>query len=162
MILCVGIDPGTATGYAEWRTDLRKLVRVESMSMYEAQAQIRAQKAIWTEEGQVHLLVVLEDARRGRVSPKAKTFGQVTRLQGVGGVKRESALWVEFLEAEGIPYTTVPPRRRATKKDAALFKSITGWDGRTNEHGRDAGMFVFGMHEGAWRVAIQRQQRGEA
>jgi len=31
-----------------------------------------------------------------------------------------------------------------TKLTADQFKRITGWHGRTNEHGRDAAMLVFG------------------
>jgi hypothetical protein len=140
----IGLDPGTVTGFAEWDARNGELLEVLGLSVFDAQARLRGHRV----NGEVRdLLVIFEDARNHRIS-----FGRNAKrgravLQGVGSIKRDCGLWEEFLMGEGIPFVTVKPRRRATKKDADLFKRITGWPGRTNEHGRDAAMFVYGLRE---------------
>lgn len=149
-MIIVGIDPGTETGYSEWEVPPGQLVAVSGMSAALAERRLRERKAAGTE-----MLVVLEDARlRGG----GNWNHQRGRLQGVGSVKRDSARWVEFLQLEGIPFTTIKPRRRSTKNDAALFARITGWTARTNEHGRDAAMFVFGFSQALAESLIKQQQ----
>ena len=46
----------------------------------------------------------------------------------------------------GIDFELVNPKHQkgATKKTADEFKQLTGWQGRANEHGRDAAMLIFG------------------
>ena len=84
--------------------------------------------------------VVFEDARL------RKWFGSKGReaLQGAGSIKRECQLWAEWLAAVGCSYRAVSPHSKGPKLDAAQFARLTGWPGRTNEHGRDAAMLVFG------------------
>jgi hypothetical protein len=141
-VILLGIDPGTAVGLAQWSTTGQVLGVVTSMSALAAMDWIRTLPQA-QHPGSGELLIVLEDARKSRIHG-GPTFGKANRLQGVGSVKRDSALWVEFCTRERIPFVTIKPRRRATKKNAALFRQITGWQGRTNEHGRDAAMFVWG------------------
>lgn len=153
----IGIDPGTDTGFAKADPSLpaqRALQVVCSMDLVQACDAIKAAHA---EPGGV--LVVFEDARNHRIrgGRNAKKGSKI--LQGVGAVKGHCKALQQFLEREGIPYTTVPPRRRATKKNAALFKQITGWAGRTNEHGRDAAMFIFGISLTQARAMVQAWQQ---
>jgi hypothetical protein len=151
----IGIDPGTATGYAV-HDPASGLFVVESGTHY------AIMQCVLNRHRNGEVLVVIEDAGLARVGRWAKTYGQVNRLQGVGSVKRDCKLWFEFLKAEKIPYVTVKPKRRATKKDAALFARITGWKGRTNEHGRDAAMFVHGITESMARALLAEAQRKAA
>ena len=45
----------------------------------------------------------------------------------------------------GIDFEAVPPKNNKTKMTAEAFERMTGWKGRTNEHGRDAAMLVYGL-----------------
>lgn len=80
----------------------------------------------------------IEDARKLRFDS-----GNKGRLQGAGSVKRDANIWEEFMKRHGLEYLLIDPRQNIKKVDAARFKKITGWDKRTNEHGRDAAMMVF-------------------
>jgi len=135
--LVVGVDPGVHTGLSVWNKLDRRLHMVTSMGIIEAQ---RTVKTMW-EFGSLRS-VVYEDARL------RKWFAEKGReaLMGAGSIRRESAIWAEFLGTmPGLPYTAVSPQNKGRKLDAAAFKRLTGWDGRTNEHGRDAAMLCFGL-----------------
>lgn len=133
----IGIDPGTKTGYAAWDTTVRQLDSITSIPIHAA---IFSILGLAKEYGKDDVLVRVEDAR------KRKWFGNAGRekLQGAGSVKRDCAIWEDFLKDAGIQYELVAPARNRTKVTSDYFKTITGWAGRTNEHSRDAGMLVFG------------------
>ena len=63
---------------------------------------------------------------------------------GAGSVKRDCQIWEDFLRAHGIKYEMVAPHQGATKWTADTFARITGYTGRTSNHGRDAAVLVFG------------------
>ena len=134
MIL-VGLDPGTVTGVSRYSAIDRRLLHVGSMQLHQAMECI-----LQTEQPR---LVVFEDARHHRVFAGADNRTQ--RLQGVGSIKRDCAIWQEFLTDKRIPYVTRRPSSKRTKVPDYLFKLQTGWEGRTNNHGRDAAMLVFGI-----------------
>ena len=54
--------------------------------------------------------------------------------------------WQEFCERYDIPHLLVAPASIDTKRSAKDFKMITGWNGRTSEHSRDAGMLIYKYH----------------
>lgn len=87
------------------------------------------------------IFVRFEDAR------KRKWFGAkgVEALQGAGSVKRDATVWQDFLQDLCIPYEAVAPKNNKTKITADYFRKVTGWEGRTSEHARDAAMLVFGL-----------------
>lgn len=132
----VGVDPGVHTGFAEWDRLRRKLVRVTALKLHEAWARV-------LELHQAGLLhsVTFEDARL-----RTGYFGKdsAAKQQGAGSVKRDCGAWADFLGAHGIPHHAISPRQKSSKVEAAPFARITGWRERTNEHGRDAAMLVFG------------------
>lgn len=131
--LLVGIDPGVTTGLAVWRLDTRALDLVTSMQITEAMDHLLAMRADLAG-------VIYEDARL------RKWLGSKGReaLQGAGSIKRDCSIWAEFLGRHGIPYRQVAPQAGGTKWTAAYFSKVTKWDGRTNEHGRDAALLVYG------------------
>jgi hypothetical protein len=94
------------------------------------------------------LLVVVEDARQRFVFDKMDAeqakYGAAVR-EGAGSIKRDSAIWEEFLRDAGIPFDLRRPR--GTKKNAEQFQVLTGYTARTNEHERDAACAVFGLNE---------------
>lgn len=131
----VGVDPGVSTGLAIWSRADKKLVSVETTTITAAMSIVR----LMHEFGSLHS-VVFEDARL------RTWFGSKGReaLQGAGSIKRESAIWHEFLTSlEGVPFKPVSPQSKGAKLNAAQFAKLTGWQGRTSEHARDAAMLVF-------------------
>jgi hypothetical protein len=148
-VIVIGIDPGTTTGLAVWDAVARKLTRVESMQLHQAMTavlDIRSRKGtrcIALEPGQ--LLVIYEDARTIRIGG-GENFNRKEKLQGVGSIKRDSAIWQEFLEDHGIAYQGKRWTPGTTKWDADYFKRTTGWTGQTNSHARDAAVIVFGLN----------------
>jgi hypothetical protein len=86
-------------------------------------------------------LVRFEDARQ------RKWFGNAGReqLQGAGSIKRDCAIWEDFLKDLGVDFEMVAPKNTVTKISKEYFKQLTGYKGVTSEHGRDAAMLVYGM-----------------
>lgn len=131
----IGIDAGTHTGVAIWDKQEKRFVKIVTTSILKAIDIVR--KYNIEDEVQVRI----EDAR------KRNWFGNAgrERLQGAGSVKRDCAIWEEFLNDEKIPYMLIAPKNNSTKMSADSFSRLTGYSGRTNEHNRDAAMLVFGI-----------------
>lgn len=136
----LGIDPGTTTGLATVTT-AGGVVSVESYGPLEAVRQIEALHA----EGRL-VGAYVEDARD---LPLYARHGRANRGQrdriarGVGGVDLLTTLYVDLLEALSVPVCCVEPSRRP-KWSAKDCERVTGYAGRSNEHGRDALGLVFG------------------
>ena len=133
MAFIIGIDPGTKTGFAAWNSKDKCLEVVKTCSIVEAMATLLATEGVCK--------VRIEDARQ------RKWFGKATdaRLQGVGSVKRDCAVWQEFCEYYGLVYELVHPKNINTKMKPAMFNKITGYEGKTSNHARDAAMMVYGL-----------------
>jgi hypothetical protein len=131
----LGIDPGVHTGIALYDSGRKGFDMIQSTGI------IIAINFINNFSDKENLFVRVEDAR------KRKWFGTAGReqLQGAGSIKRDCQIWEEFLEFSGIAYEMVAPKNNKTKLDAKLFSKYTGWKLRTNEHGRDAAMLVYGI-----------------
>ena len=129
----IGIDPGVCTGFAVYDRGGRALIVVESFPILEAMAKVLE----WKGQG---VELRFEDARLRR------WFGKKDRevLQGAGSIKRDCQIWEDFCHLHQIKVTHIPPMDNLTKLNAGQFAKLTGWEGRTNEHGRDAAMLVFG------------------
>jgi hypothetical protein len=136
-MIILSIDPGVHTGFAAWCTDSRKLLDVACYKAVEAEIKVLQYCCQYDD-----VLLLFEDAR------KRTWYGNkgAESLQGAGSVKRDSQRWQEFCEYHGIKYRAMPPQRGATKWDSERFAKVTGWTGRTNEHGRDAAMMVYGRN----------------
>lgn len=152
MIL-IGIDPGVQTGFAEWDTGLQRLLFVSAGTILECMQLVEV-RACSTPAGQ--LFVTFEDARKrkwfgNRADMKTERYGAGVR-EGVGSVKRDCAIWEEFLGRLGVPFEARYPH--STKMKAEMFERTTGWRGRTNEHARDAAMIVFGINESIARAKL--------
>ncbi len=132
--LVLGIDPGKATGLATY-TD-GKLAALDTCTPGELVATItRIAPA----------LVVFEDSRL-----QSPTWGRgVSRAallkvaRNVGQIDGWCALIEEACKAQGIEARGISPRRKGAKLDAARFQAITRWDGRCNQHERDAAMVAW-------------------
>ena len=140
-MVIAGIDPGVNTGLAIWDTSARMLLEVRCCGIVEAMAYLLDLH----HERRINMIVV-EDARQRRWIPRERDLRQVKgRAMGAGSVRRDCSVWEEFCKFYGIEFNPRPPRNNVTKLSALQFQSITGYDRRTNEHGRDAAMLVFGI-----------------
>lgn len=134
--IIAGIDPGTKTGLAIWNCSKQEFQLVDTWKIIEAMDLLKKMIRI------KHLDEIrFEDARL------RTWFGNSGRekLQGVGSIKRDSAIWQEFCEYYKIPFQAVKPVTGQTKWNAEYFKRVTGWNNRTSEHARDAAVLVYGM-----------------
>lgn len=141
--LIIGLDPGVNTGFAIWRRSTKQLTVVTSVAIHEAMNIVQGRHV----DGRLHS-VVFEDARQrtgwfGLMDAKQGRYGAGVR-EGVGSVKRDCQIWQDFLTALGVPFEAVKPATGATKWDATTFAKVTKWPSRTNEHGRDAAILIFG------------------
>lgn len=132
----IGIDAGVNTGLAEIFDG--KLVEVKSMSIIEAMRSVE-HKINYANANEIHIKIYIEDARL-----RTWVTGGREKLQGVGSVKRDSAIWEEFCVFHDVDFELVAPKNNKTKISRDLFKKITGWTGRTSEHARDAAMLIWG------------------
>lgn len=137
-MIYIGIDPGTHTGVAVWDTREGRFLSLETMPIHRAMDLVRMAR-----DDNEQVTVIFEDARQrkwyGRTESEVKR-----KIQGAGSVKRDCAIWEDFLADSDIPFLTVKPGRVSTKVSPSWFKTVTGWEGRCSEHARDAAMLVFG------------------
>lgn len=149
-MIVIGIDPGTTTGFAVWDPHARLFLAVDSMQLHKALRRVELMKTDVPvdqyRENNAAPLVIFEDARTLRVHHGQNARKGNAVLQGVGSIKRDCAIWEEFLEDMGIPYQAKNWTRGTTKWSAAKFAQVTGWQSRANEHARDAGVIVHGLN----------------
>lgn len=133
----IGIDPGKETGFAVWDHDAKYLAEVTTMSITQAMERVRMMSDVL---GRENIRLYIEDARQ------RKWYGRTgrERLKGAGSICRDSTIWDDFCKELGVEYVMVAPRHNTTKLDAKPFQVLTGWQGRTSNHARDAAMLVFG------------------
>src|SRR5574337_185135 len=128
MKLLVGIDPGVNTGVAVWDRGAKAFSSLTTESIVSAMGRVLAlHKAgggeLWFEDARLRTWY----GTKGREA-----------LQGAGSIKRDCSVWEEYCCLHGIKYRAIRPAKGATKWDAETFRRVTGWDGRTSEHARDA------------------------
>lgn len=133
----IGIDPGKNTGFAVWDHDARYLAEVTTVSITQAMERVRMMADVL---GRENIRLYIEDARQ------RKWYGRTgrERLKGAGSICRDSTIWDDFCRELGVEYVMIAPRHNTTKLKATQFRTITKWQGRTDEHARDAAMLVFG------------------
>lgn len=137
--IIVGIDPGVKTGLAVWNIEDQEFMHLKTVSIVEAIREL----AGWNYRVKE---IRFEDARlRTWFEEPKNSKGAIAKLQGVGSVKRDCAIWQEFCEYYKVPFQAVKPEAGNTKWTAEYFKRVTGWTQRTTVHSRDAGVLVFGI-----------------
>lgn len=140
--LYIGIDPGVNTGFAVWNKTEQKLDMLDTMTITQAMKTVEDFTWVLDEETgtEYKVVVFMEDTRQ------RNWFGNAGRekLQGAGSVKRDCAIWETFCEENSIELRKIAPKNNYTKLSAEQFRKLTGWKGRTSDHGRDAAMLVFG------------------
>ena len=142
-MIYIGIDTGVHTGVCVW--DGKHIVRLETLKVHEA-LQLVQDIAHANEVGGVK--VIFEDARQRKWIPREMSNSQYRgRLMGAGSVKRDAVIWEDALTDWGVEFEAVAPHAGATKWSAEAFAKVTGWEGRTSDHARDAALLVFGRKQ---------------
>ena len=148
-MIWVGIDTGVHTGLAVWNG--KEFTQVDTLPLW------RALEVVEELHREDCVTVVFEDARLRKWIPRERSLSQFKgRAMGAGSVRRDAQIWEEFCAGKGIPFLPVAPRPGLTKWDAQTFARVTGWEGRTSNHARDAALLVFGRaNNGAFGAIIQ-------
>lgn len=144
--LRLGIDPGTEkSGIALMEGG--EYTRLTAWSLMKLQYFIRRKN-----EG---LIVSIEDVMQIKptwersiyaLSPSQREKQMLKIAQNVGMVKGTYVQIIKMLEYYDCTFEIVKPLQgtlKKTKHDSALFKKLTGWEGSSSEHSRDAAMLLF-------------------
>lgn len=144
MTLVMGVDPGEQTGIAVYRDG-----RLAQLSTIRP-AQYGAVLADFMPD-----LLVIEDSRlqshvftahlptKAQALSVAQVRTALKIARNIGMVDGFCSLLVDIADSMGIKVVTVSPKAKGAKINAERFQRITGWDGRCNQHERDAAMVAY-------------------
>jgi len=153
--ILIGVDPGLITGVCVWSPEREKILDMQSMS------HIKFMEWIVTGNDVYNMVVAIEnpnlnqpvfmtkeekDLIKGCGDFPAKDIALrilLRRAQNIGMNKQIAKTLMEFMESKGIDFVPIRPFRKKT--DAEQFRNLTKWEGRTNQHNRDAAILVFGL-----------------
>jgi hypothetical protein len=132
----VGIDPGVSTGFAVY--DDGKLVSLETIEPYQVAwhlSQLQFEP----------LFVAFEDSRlQSHVWLPSQSKGVASNIaRKVGMVDAWCYLIERVCEEYDIAYMRISPKAKGQKLNAKDFELFTGWDGKSNQHERDAAMVAW-------------------
>ena len=164
-MIYIGIDPGTKTGFAVWdseKKEFRNIWTLDFWKAYETMVLYHGRRGFVDDDGSViGITVVIEVPARFMYDRHMKEiWGHKTNYTSFmsklrvlikiatnyGGTIKEAELMADRIESLGFEVRRVQPSRKSgTKMKADAFEKLTGYTGRTSEHGRDAAMLVFGM-----------------
>jgi len=138
----IGIDPGAHTGCGVWDRVERRLIDVRTGNFWTVIEHVTATYP--THE----TVIVIEDPNlnpsmhAGTLKGAAGVRAALRIAQNVGENKAEARLLIEGFERAGYAVEPFKPTRSKPTEDH--FRRVTGYEGRTSEHARDAAMFVYG------------------
>lgn len=170
MKVFIGIDPGSNNGFAVWSPDQSKFLVLKSFGFWEVLKQINSiadiyqvinvvienpalnrpvfmnkdmKKIIDDAYVQLNKCARINDAGFAQGVETINTQSRIlsTKAQRVGMNKQYAALLIEWCEMNSFAVLQVRPHMPKLKHEE--FCELTGWDQRTNEHGRDAARLVF-------------------
>ena len=143
--LFIGVD--APKGIALWSGVNQKFYRISTVDFWTIIQVIQDNFELYGTK----LLVVVEDPAVNKPTFIRHGLGQ-NRMkkiaQNVGMNKQCATLIIKFCNIHNIPCKPAAPLRGLLKKwknDIDMFKSMTGYEGSTSEHGRDSSALVFGM-----------------
>ncbi|WP_010323643.1 hypothetical protein [Marinobacterium stanieri] len=147
--LVIGIDPDLVkSGVGIVRNG--KLEELHALNIVDLQGLIKEGVGIGA-----HFVVEDVESMKPTFPRHLKAQGKESRerqmqkiSQNVGQVKAVARIVCQCLDALGASYTLVKPlggTAKAAKRNAELFKKMTGWEGRSNEDTRDAAMLALSV-----------------
>lgn len=133
----IGLDPGVSTGFSVWDRTTKSFIEVGSTDILSAIDKLRDYADKYPDE----VFIRIEDPNQ------RKWFGKNSnaKKQGAGSVKRDFKILMGEIERLNLPFHAYHPKDVQTKVSATYFKKLTGWEGRTNNHARDAAMSIYGF-----------------
>jgi hypothetical protein len=128
-------------------------------------------------------------AEISKFTEKKSSYGEIQSIfaraakqaQNVGENKASAKVFIDLFRKHGIPYGSIAPSTRdradrdlvktrnlgiemlvlPTKTTAHQFQQLTGFDGRSNEHSRDAAMLIFKKTIAWGKMQVQIRQQYE-
>lgn len=132
-MMVVGIDPGTKTGCGVWDMVEGRLIEVFTRDIYDVQAYLIDLRT------RHQIILVVEDARKRGGGKNA-----AAKAQGAGSVKRDCALWATWAKRVGVPaYFRAPGPTFKGVAGEKMWREMTGWQAKTDDHCRDAAWQVY-------------------
>lgn len=143
-MLILGIDPGANTGVA--RIEDGQLVSLQTIAPHEIERTLREAAPD---------RVVFEDSRlQSHTWTRGKSIAATAKMaRNVGQVDAWCSLITAVCGELGIPAHGISPKSKGAKTKEAAFVEATGWQGRSNEHTRDAAMVAWPYRRAASRGA---------
>lgn len=134
MKTILGLDPGVQTGLALFIDG--KLHSIETIHPLDIEGCIAeyAPHRVVFEDSRLTSHLFTTNRNQAVAKSMARKVGQVDMVCG---------LIVEACDRLGIPAHGISPKGKGAKLNADQFKAVTGWDGPSNEHTRDACMVAY-------------------
>ena len=132
----IGIDPGVNTGIAVYEDG--SLVHLETIQPMDY-------PILFSSYGIEPLFICFEDSRlQSHVWIPSQSKGVAANIsRKIGMVDGFCYMLEQFCFQHGIAFFKVSPKQKGIKIDAELFKKLTRWDKRSNQHERDAAMIAW-------------------
>lgn len=147
MKYLIGIDPGRKTGLAIYDRQKKQLENVTSTDFWGLISFLSDFKA----RPDIKVYIENPNGNSGLYLKRSKALAgysesvKLETAQRIGRNKEQAYLIIEYCSRYDIPHIALTPTKRSgTKKNSTDFKKLTGYGPKTNEHGRDAAMLVFG------------------
>lgn len=128
----IGIDPGVQTGVAIYEGGA--LVRLATVEAHDYYTLLQSERPG---------LVIVEDSRlQSHVFTAPKIIGNAKNkiARNIGMVDGFCHLLESLCKSFEIEIISVSPLAKGSKYNAKVFEQITGYQGRSNQHERDAAM----------------------
>lgn len=134
MSTILGIDPGAHTGVA--RIEGGQLVSLQTIAPHEIERTLREAAPD---------RVIFEDSRlQSHIWTRGKSVAATAKMaRNVGQIDAWCRLITAVCGELGIPAHGISPKSKGAKTKEAAFVEATGWQGRSNEHTRDAAMVAW-------------------
>lgn len=137
----VGIDPGATTGVAIYNRKIKKIEAVHTLTFWPC---VNTVKLYDPDETLVIIETPLRTVMYAKQARKGYTGGGQNRLMADAAANaREAELLADGLEILGYKVRRVRPVAEKWKADHC--RRISGYEGATNQHVRDAIALCFGV-----------------
>lgn len=170
----IGIDPGKNNGVAIWSVTGKKYLSLETLDFWDVLNQLDDCKkkyvvhSVVIENPNLNKPVFMDSKQKSTVTNAFNNmrkyarrqddlFDQykdvvlsenrilATKAQRVGMNKQYSKLLIEYCNRIGLKINEIRPY--LSKLNAKEFAALTKWEGRTNEHNRDAARLVYRLEK---------------
>lgn len=131
-MIIIGIDPGANTGIATYIGG--KLHSLQTIAPHQMREAITGASRVIFEDSRLTSFMFTTVKSRPVALSMARKVGQVDAYCNL-----ITAICADL----GIPAHGVSPKNKGAKLNAEQFAKATGWDGKSNEHARDAAMVAF-------------------